>query len=111
MSATGATLSRTGLWPRLLAATRRRGTTNHVLAAAREEHVVSDDEEYREPYSWDAVEIGMMVGHIAALDQKRRSKKRNPIGFAAPTKPTRLKKGSRKPGSWPEVPYFDIGGE
>lgn len=68
-------------------------------------------DEERDPYSWDVVEIGMLVGHIAALSSVKRRTKKHPIGFAPPLVPPRKPRGSRKPGSWPDVPFFDERGE
>lgn len=65
-------------------------------------------EEERDPYSWDAVEIGLMVGHITALSSIKRRKKKHPLGFAAPAAPPKKPRGQRKPGTFPDVPHFDI---
>lgn len=81
------------------------------------------DEDYgaeREEYSSDMVEIGALVGSLhfsvpfdltdeeIAEHQAEAAKRRaNPIGFAAGPTP-RKRKGQRRPGTFPAVPYFDI---
>ena len=64
--------------------------------------------EEREPYSSDAVEIGFNVGYISSLSGARSRKKKNPIGFAPPARKPRTFKGVRQPGSFPDVPRFDV---
>jgi hypothetical protein len=62
----------------------------------------------REPYDWIDGSESWSVGHVAQLTEKRLpDRPRHPVGFAPPSSRSRRKLGGRKPGSWPEVPYFD----
>jgi hypothetical protein len=69
------------------------------------------DEEPREPYEWDAVEIGLMVGHVTQLNSIRGRKKiKYPVGFAQSKSRRKQVSAGRTSGSFPKVPRFDLGG-
>lgn len=64
-----------------------------------------------EPWTEDynVNDLGFQLGYISALNNvKGRKRKKHPLGFAAPASPPRKPRGGRKPGTWPDVPHFDI---
>lgn len=64
--------------------------------------------EWTEEYNVN--DLGLTTGSIVGINSQRgkRKKKGSPIGFAVTEAKPRKPRGVRRPGSWPEVPRFDV---